>query len=183
MLFLSVKILTVLTSDQRTLHWTMQDNNPGKFIAVQLLAEHTTDPGDTASPHLIIHKKMAAESPTYAEHCGWEHRTVGYAYLQIYFLNTVSPVPTSFPIFQPFPLKPWIYRWSWRYRWKRQGKGGKACRSQQWCWWEKSDSSYFQSFDLPNRIYWILCIASQPAYKILSPLEITSWMLGKLLTR
>lgn len=25
----------------------MQDNNPGKFIAVQLLAEHTTDPGDT----------------------------------------------------------------------------------------------------------------------------------------
>lgn len=62
-LFLSVRILTVLTSDQRMLQWTKQGNNPGKFIAVQLSAEHTPDPGDTDSPYLIIHKKMPAEPP------------------------------------------------------------------------------------------------------------------------
>lgn len=111
-------------------------------------------------------QKMPAESPTH-----WalwmRTRTVGNADLHIYFLNTMSPVPTSFPIFQPFPLKPRMHRWKgWKYRWKRQRKGGKACRSQQWCWWNKTDSSYFQSFDLPSKIYWILCIVSQPAYKI-----------------
>lgn len=54
----------------------------------------------------------------------------------------------------------------WKYKWKRQRKGGKACRNQQRRWWKKSGSSYFQSFDLPTKIYWILCTASQPAYKI-----------------
>jgi len=34
---------------------TIQDNS-GKFTAVQLPEEHTTYPGDTDIPYLIIHK-------------------------------------------------------------------------------------------------------------------------------